>query len=137
MGFGDRYRGRKVDEIGEVTKGAKAMAKRLEVAVVLLSQLSRENQKRDDKRPQLFDLRDSGSIEQDADVVIGLHRPSYYDQRDPKVLNGDSEACERAAARANKLEVILMKNRLGPTVTVDLYCDVARSFLDNGERKPW
>jgi len=135
MGFGDRYRGRKVDEIGEVTKGAKAMAKRLDVAVVLLSQLSRENQKRDDKRPQLFDLRDSGSIEQDADVVIGLHRPSYYDQRDPKVLNGDSEACERAAARANKLEVILMKNRLGPTVTVDLYCDVARSFLDNGERK--
>ncbi|WP_159728348.1 DnaB-like helicase C-terminal domain-containing protein [Methylosinus sp. Ce-a6] len=135
MGFGDRYRGRKVDEIGEVTKGAKAMAKRLEVAVVLLSQLSRENQKRDDKRPQLFDLRDSGSIEQDADVVIGLHRPSYYDQRDPKVLNGDSEACERAAARANDLEVILMKNRLGPTKTVHLYCDVARSFLDNGERK--
>ncbi|WP_018266504.1 replicative DNA helicase [Methylosinus sp. LW4] len=135
MGFGDRYRGRKVDEIGEVTKGAKAMAKRLEVAVVLLSQLSRENQKRDDKRPQLFDLRDSGSIEQDADVVIGLHRPSYYDQRDPKVLNGDAEACERAAARANDLEVILMKNRLGPTTTVHLYCDVARSFLDNGERK--
>jgi replicative DNA helicase len=135
MGFGDRYKGRKVDEIGEVTKAAKAMAKRLDVCVVMLSQLSRENQKRDDKRPQLFDLRDSGSIEQDADVVIGLHRPSYYDQRDPKVLNGDSEACELAAARANDLEVILMKNRLGPTTTVNLYCDVARSFLDNGGKR--
>ncbi|MDJ0449225.1 DnaB-like helicase C-terminal domain-containing protein [Methylocystis sp. JR02] len=135
MGFGDRYKGRKVDEIGEVTKAAKAMAKRLDVCVVLLSQLSRENQKRDDKRPQLFDLRDSGSIEQDADVVIGLHRPSYYDQRDPKVLNGDTEACDRAAARANDLEVILMKNRLGPTTTVNLYCDVARSFLDNGGKR--
>ncbi len=135
MGFGDRYRGRKVDEIGEVTKAAKGMAKRLDVCVVMLSQLSRENQKRDDKRPQLFDLRDSGSIEQDADVVIGLHRPSYYDQRDPKVLNGDTEAMDRAAARANDLELIIMKNRLGPTTTVKLYCDVARSFVDNGERK--
>lgn len=135
MGFGDRYRGRKVDEIGEVTKAAKNMAKRLGVCVVLLSQLNRANQARDDKRPQLSDLRDSGSIEQDADVVIGLHRPAYYDQRDPKVMRCESEALQIAAGRANDLELILMKNRLGPTASITLYCDVAKCFVDNGRRK--
>ena len=135
MGFGDRYKGRKVDEVGEVTKSAKNMAKRLGVCVVLLSQLSRANQARDDKRPILSDLRDSGSIEQDADVVIGLHRPAYYDARDPKVLNNDPQACALAASRANDLEMIALKNRLGPTSTVHLYCDVSRSFIDNGGRR--
>jgi replicative DNA helicase len=135
MGFGDRYKGRKVDEVGEVTKAAKNMAKRLGVSVVLLSQLSRANQARDDKRPILSDLRDSGSIEQDADVVIGLHRPAYYDARDPKVVNNDPEAMALAAARANDLEMIVLKNRLGPTSTVHLYCDVSRSFIDNGGRR--
>jgi replicative DNA helicase len=134
MGFGDRYKGRKVDEIGEATKGAKNMAKRLECAVVLLSQLSRANLSRDDKRPILSDLRDSGSIEQDADVVMGLHRPSYYDQRDPR-MKFDAEFIEAATKRQNDLDVILLKNRLGPTSTVTLYCDVARSFVDNGEKK--
>lgn len=136
MKFGERYRGRRVDEIGEATASLKAMSKRIEVAVVLLSQLSREVDKRDDKRPQLSDLRDSGTIEQDADVVIGLYRPAYYDQRNPKVIDGtDSEAVEIAAARANDLEAILLKNRLGPTKAINLYCDVARSFIDNGARQ--
>jgi replicative DNA helicase len=111
------------------------MAKRLGVCVVLLSQLSRANQARDDKRPILSDLRDSGSIEQDADVVIGLHRPAYYDARDPKVLRGEAEACALAASRVNDLEMIALKNRLGPTMPVHLYCDVARSFIDNGGRR--
>jgi replicative DNA helicase len=134
VGAGDRYKGRKVDELGEVVLGAKNMAKRLGVCVVLLAQLNRGVESRDDKRPLMSDLRDSGNIEEHADAVGLLYRPAYYDAKDPR-KERDAEFIAEAAARAHDLDVIFDKNRLGPTQTIKLYCDVARSFVDNGERK--
>ena len=130
----DRYKGRKVDETGEIALGAKNIAKRLGVCVVLFSQLSRAVESRDDKRPIMSDLRDSGNIEEHADVVGLLYRPAYYDAQDKDVRNGLPEALERAEERRNDLELILGKNRLGPTKTIHLYSDVAKSYAGNKAR---
>jgi len=127
----DRYRGRKVDELGEIAKAAKNLAKQLQVCVVLLAQLNRSVEGRDDKRPTMSDLRDSGSIEEHADVVGLLYRPYYYDERDPKVRAGDFTALEQMEKRKHDLDLGLGKNRLGPTATVRLWCDVSRSAVDN------
>ncbi len=127
----DRYRGRKVDELGEMAKAAKDLSKRLSVCVVLLAQLSRAVEQREDKRPNMADLRDSGNIEEHADVVGLLYRPYYYDQLDPRVRSGDPAAIERMEARKSELQLGLGKNRLGPTATVHLWCDVGRSAVDN------
>ncbi len=132
IGASDRYKGRKVDEMGEMVLGAKNMAKRLDVCVVLLAQLNRSVEARDNKHPLMSDLRDSGNIEEHADAVGLLYRPAYYDAKDPRAQNGkDGDFLEIADARKNVLEVIFDKNRLGPTGTVKLYCNVARSFVDN------
>lgn len=128
----DRYRGRKVDELGEIALHCKNMAKRLDAAVVLLAQLNRAVESRDDKRPNMSDLRDSGNIEEHADVVGLMYRPAYYDARRAK--DGDVEAAERAHANQYRLELGLGKNRLGPTITVDLWCDPAHSCVDNWQR---
>ncbi len=88
------YHGNRVAEISEITREFKVLAKELNVPVVVLSQLSRGSEKREDKRPLLSDLRDSGSIEQDADVVMFLHRNSYYDKTDP-----NKELCECNVAK--------------------------------------
>ena len=84
---GDRYRGQKVNEVGDVVLGLKNLAKRLGVAVVAFSQLSRKVEERDDKRPMKSDLRDSGNIEEHADVIILLYRPNYYDQKTKQLLD--------------------------------------------------
>jgi len=97
---------RKDLEIGYVTSGLKAMAKELGLYVILLCQLSRSVEKREDKRPELSDLRDSGNIEQDADVVMFIYRPEYYEK----------ENCLRPGIA----EVIVAKQRSGPTGVVDL-----------------
>ena len=92
------------------------MAKELNVPVICLSQLSRANEKRDDKRPMLSDLRESGAIEQDADIVMFLYRDDYY--------NSDSE-------KRNIAECIVAKNRHGETSTVPLGWDGAHTrFMD-------
>jgi replicative DNA helicase len=99
----------RVQEVSAISRGLKAMAKELQVPVVALSQLSRNNEKRDDKRPMLSDLRESGSIEQDADVVAFIHRESYYDRSED--LTQDEKA---------KSELIIAKQRNGPTGIVHL-----------------
>jgi replicative DNA helicase len=109
----------------------KALAKELAVPIMALSQLSRQVESRDDKRPQLSDLRESGSIEQDADVVMFVYRDEYYlQQREPKLLNfkNDEEfhkAMEKwqadMTAVHNRAEVLIEKQRHGPTGKVDLF----------------
>lgn len=126
----ERYRGRRVDELGQIALGAKNMSKRLGSTVFLASQLSRAVEGRDDKRPQLSDLRDSGNIEEHADAVCMLYRPAYYLEKSPEVVGGDVEALEELRRKKFDLEIIVPKNRLGPTGTVKMYCDVARSSVD-------
>ncbi|MFO1118439.1 MAG: replicative DNA helicase [Beijerinckiaceae bacterium] len=120
---GSKSRGdNRVQEVTEITTGLKALAKELNVPIIALSQLSRQVEARDDKRPQLSDLRESGSIEQDADVVMFVYREEYYlKNKEPR--EGTPEHAtwmtemERAHGRA---EVILGKQRHGPTGTVSL-----------------
>jgi replicative DNA helicase len=131
----DRYKGNQVAEYGEAVLHAKNMAKRLGVAVVLLSQLNRGVESREDKRPNMGDLRGSGNIEEHADVVGLLYRPAYYNFKDPKVITGaDPAAYDLAMARRNDLHVIFDKNRLGPPGETLLYIDVARCFVDSKAR---
>ncbi len=94
-------------EVSAISRGLKILAKELNVPILALSQLSRGNEKRNDKRPLLSDLRDSGAIEQDADIVLFIHREEYYDKENPD-LKG-------------KAELIVAKNRSGPTCTIDLF----------------
>ena len=105
----------RVNEISEVTMGLKAMAKELDVPVLALSQLSRNVEGRDDKRPQLSDLRESGSIEQDADVVMFVYRDEYYLERDKKKNGGPDHL-----AAMGQGDVLVEKQRHGPIGTVKL-----------------
>jgi replicative DNA helicase len=112
----------RVQELTEITTGLKALAKELNVPILALSQLSRQVEQRDDKRPQLSDLRESGSIEQDADVVMFVYREEYYLKNKEPRPGSDEHAAwmadmERAHGRA---EVILGKQRHGPTGVVEL-----------------
>lgn len=110
-------------EVAEISSGLKRLARRLEIPIVALAQLNRAPEARSDKRPQLIDLRESGSIENDADVVIGLYRDEYYhrDTKDPGVL-----------------EAIVLKQRSGPRTTVRLHFagDINAIFnLDNHQEE--
>jgi replicative DNA helicase len=112
----------RVQEVSEITTGLKALAKELNVPIVALSQLSRQVEQRDDKRPQLSDLRESGSIEQDADVVMFVFREEYYVERQ-KPREGTAEFLDwqsQMVAVSGKAEVIIGKQRHGPTATVPL-----------------
>ena len=103
--------------------GLKAIAKELDIPVIALSQLSRQVESREDKRPQLSDLRESGSIEQDADVVMFVYRGEYYKERE-KPDDDNMEAMAKWKADMERLygkaEVIIGKQRHGPIGTVDL-----------------
>ena len=113
----------RVNEVSEISQGLKAIAKELDIPVIALSQLSRKVEDREDKRPQLADLRESGSIEQDADVVMFVFRESYYHDRAKPPE--DDEKFPEWQTRAEKLhgraEVIIGKQRHGPIGTVDLH----------------
>src|SRR4029077_5915991 len=113
----------RVQEVSEITRG-KALAKELDVPVMALSQVSRAVESREDKRPLLSDLRESGSIEQDADVVIFIYRGEYY-EREPPVEDIQKHTVwrEKIADLRNKAEVIVAKQRHGPTGTVRLHFD--------------
>ena len=115
----------RTQEVSEISRGLKALARELEVPVVALSQLSRAPELRTDRRPQLSDLRDSGSIEQDADLVMFLYRPEYYFgpvDNDGNSLDG-------------KAELIVSKQRNGPTGLVELYFHKAYTRFDSVARK--
>jgi len=113
----------RVQELSEITRGLKALAKELNVPVLALSQLSRAVEQRDDKRPQLSDLRESGSIEQDADVVMFIYREEYYLSRKKPTGSDDkvSEWERSLDSVANIAEVIMAKQRHGPIGTVKLH----------------
>lgn len=101
-------------EVSEISRQLKKLAKELHIPVIALSQLSRSVEQRQDKRPVLSDIRESGSIEQDADIVAFLYREDYYDRGD-----GDDEE-EESAGKDNIIEVIIEKNRSGARGTVEL-----------------
>ena len=129
----------RVNEISEITMGLKAIAKELDIPVVALSQLSRQVENREDKRPQLSDLRESGSIEQDADVVMFVFREEYYKEREkPSDHELDKmgiwqEEMERLHGKA---EVVIGKQRHGPIGTVELSFEGQFTRFGNLV-KPW
>lgn len=104
----DRYAGNRVQEVTEISRGLKTLAREMEIPVVALAQLSRSVTGRDDPRPVLSDLRESGSIEQDADLVMMLHRVDYYHNEDDYV-------------KTNITELIMAKHRHGPVGKIELY----------------
>jgi len=115
-----RYSDNRVQEISEISRSLKGLARELNVPVMALSQLSRQLENRPDKRPQLSDLRESGSIEQDADVVMFVYRDDYY--------NKDSE-------KKNVAEILIRKHRNGPTGEVELYFVAEQMAFKNIEKK--
>ena len=122
QGSGKRSDNR-VQEVTEITTNLKALAKELNIPIIALSQLSRQVENRDDKRPQLSDLRESGSIEQDADVVMFVYREEYYlANKEPRVGTPEHEKWQTEMEFAlGKAEVIIGKQRHGPTGTVELH----------------
>ncbi|TMV14771.1 replicative DNA helicase [Arenibacterium halophilum] len=129
----------RVNEVSEITQGMKAIAKELDIPVIALSQLSRQVESREDKRPQLSDLRESGSIEQDADVVMFVFREEYYKEREKP---GDHDLDKMAAWQDEmerlhgKAEVVIGKQRHGPIGTVELSFEGRFTRFGN-LIKPW
>ena len=131
----------RVQEISDITRGLKALAKELDVPVLALSQLSRAVEQREDKRPMLADLRESGSIEQDADVVMFIFREEYYLSRGQPLRRADetdekyNDRYERWQNRFNEVyglgEVIIAKQRHGPIGTIKLHFDAETTKFDN------
>lgn len=121
---GDRYKGNRVLEIGETTQALRQIAKRQGVCIVLLCQLNRGVESRDDKRPRLSDLRDSGAIEEDADLVMMLFREAYYLSK-----ARSAEDLARLDMVQHEVEILIEKNRAGAVGTVNLWCDVATSSM--------
>lgn len=122
-----RYAGNKVNETGEVTQGLKALAKELGIPVYALSQINRGVEAREDKRPTLSDLRNSGDIEQDADTVLILYRPAYYlAKKEPPAASAEfiiwADEMEKVG---NRLDCVVEKQRSGPVGTVRLNVDIA------------
>ena len=132
MGSGSKKtEGNRVQELSEISRGLKILAKELNLPVIALSQLNRGVEQRDDKRPLMSDLRESGSIEQDADSVMFIYRENYYLQNEepqqkasetPEHLQKRHEEWEaRVRATQNISEVIIGKNRHGSTGTIQLF----------------
>jgi replicative DNA helicase len=118
---GDRRTESRVQEVSLISRGLKALARELDVPIIALSQLSRAPEQRTDKRPMLSDLRESGSIEQDADLVMFLYRPEYYFGP----VDNDGNSIEGIA------ELIVSKQRNGPTGTIPLYFYKAYTRFDS------
>lgn len=136
----------RVEQISQITRGLKKLAKELNIPVIALSQLSRAVEQRENKRPVLSDLRESGSIEQDADIIVFPFRPEYYLQQDGKPMKKATETQEAFATRvtswqvmceeqANICEMIIAKQRHGPLGVARLHYDNKRTWFENAARK--
>jgi replicative DNA helicase len=117
-------------EVSTISRGIKALAREMDVPIVCLAQLNRASEQREGNRPRMADLRESGSIEQDADVVILLHREEYYhiQDRDWAIANPD---------KLGMAELIVAKQRNGPTGTVDLRWDSKTTRFRNKDQAGW
>lgn len=125
MRASERYAGNKVSETEEISNGFKMLAKELDCAVIALAQINRGVEGRDDKRPGLSDLRWSGSVEQDADVVIFVYREAYYLER-LKHDDPDDEARRsvKLGELRSRIEIIIAKHRGGPCGNIEMFCDM-------------
>ena len=123
----------RVQEISEITRGLKAIAKELNIPIIALSQLSRQVEQRDDKRPQLSDLRESGAIEQDADVVMFIYREEYYTERkEPSPGTEDHQKWQGKMEKIhNVAEVLVAKQRHGPIGKVNLHFEGSTTKFSN------
>ncbi len=133
-GTSSRSAENRVQEVSEITQGLKAIAKELNIPVIALSQLSRAVEQREDKRPQLSDLRESGSIEQDADVVAFIYRDSYYKERTRPPENEVDKFQKwknEMQQVAHKAEFIIAKQRNGPVGSVELFFDAEFTRFGN------
>ena len=127
----DRYRG-EVERVSKISNALKAMAKALRCPVLAVAQLNRQVEQRDDKRPQLFDLKESGTIEQDADAVLFLYRDEYYLRRErPKDAGKEADWRALMADVKGKAEVIVAKQRMGPLRTILLKYVPAHSLFSD------
>ena len=115
----------RVQEVSEITQGLKALAKELDLPVIALSQLSRAVEQREDKRPQLSDLRESGSIEQDSDVVMFVYRKQYYlARKQPEDGTAEHADWMERMERVHRLaEIIVAKQRHGPIGKIEMHFD--------------
>lgn len=142
---GRQSEGNRVLEISEITRGLKAIAKELQIPVIALSQLSRAVEQREDKRPMLSDLRESGSIEQDSDVVMFIYRREYYLSREqPEKKGGENDSTFNDRYQqwqqdledcSNTADVIIAKQRHGPIGTVSLFFDSNITRFGDLERR--
>lgn len=141
MEAGDKYKGQRVNEVSEITRGLKLMAVELDIPIIVLSQLSRAVEQRDNKRPMLSDLRDSGSIEQDADIVAFCYREHYYLKNEKPVKSIKQTHLEYQEAHTSwqcrldeierDAEIIVSKQREGDTGTARMYFDGVRSLFSD------
>ena len=129
------YVGQRHLELGAITEQLAVIAGNFNVAVVVLCQLNRAVEGRDNKRPTLADLRESGRIEEDSNTVIGLHRPGYYLEREKyEDFDQEIERQEKLKNIKNDFEAIILKQRNGVCRPVDLWCNMATNSLGNKGR---
>ncbi len=140
-GVSDISKTNRVQEVSEITQGLKAIAKELDIPVIALSQLSRQVEQRDDKRPQLADLRESGTIEQDSDVVMFIYREEYYKEREKPREATDEKSQEKMmkwqdemAHVHNVAEIMVAKHRNGPIGNIEVHFDKITTVFKNLEK---
>ena len=147
-GRGDwQAQGNRTVEVSQVSRGLKALAKELDVPVLALCQLSREVDRRERKRPELADLRESGSIEHDSDVVMFVYRREYYLGKEEPEEKADEDPDnfgrwqaaweEKMAACGNQAELIVAKQRHGPLGTLNLRFNPARTTFSDDPAARW
>ncbi len=133
---GGRRNENRVQEVSYISRSLKHLARDLNLPVVAAAQLSRAVEQRPNKRPMLSDLRESGALEQDADVVIFLYREEYYAQQGDENEDGQAQRRKRPSRQPEKVEVIVAKHRNGPTATIEMIFEPWRAAFKEGRLAP-